>query len=96
MMRVVSRTRIEAFVQRHPQAATSLDHWYRVVKDARWRSLAEVKQVYPQADLVGRRTVFNVAGNRYRVITRINYQRQTLYIGYVLTHAEYTKGKWQT
>lgn len=66
-----------------------------MVRSAAWHSLADVKQVYPQADLVGRRTVFNIAGNHYRLIARINYRVQAVYILAILTHAEYSKGEWQ-
>lgn len=93
-MRVISRRQLEAFVQRHPRAKVSLDAWYQVVKQAQWKTFAEVRRTYPSADVVGRLTVFNVGGNLYRVITRINYQRQIVFIGYVLTHADYDKGDW--
>jgi mRNA interferase HigB len=94
-MRVISRKKIEDFVRHHPTAKASLDHWYHVVQQATWRSLAEVRQVYPHADVVGRRTVFNIAGNQFRLIARINYQKQVVFVGYVLTHADYDKGDWK-
>lgn len=72
-----------------------LAQWYRVTQHARWRSLAEVKRVYPQADLVGDKTVFNIAGNRVRLITYINYPAQIVYIKDILTHAEYDRGDWK-
>jgi mRNA interferase HigB len=94
-MRVISKRRIEEFVGKHPRAKPGLEHWYGVVKQATWKSLAEVKQVYPHADLVGRRTVFNIAGNLFRLIARINYRIQAVYILAILTHAEYSKGRWK-
>ncbi|HEV8713244.1 MAG TPA: type II toxin-antitoxin system HigB family toxin [Candidatus Binatia bacterium] len=94
-MRVISRRRIEEFVRKHPTAKPSLEQWYRVVKQATWKSLAEAKQVYPHADLVGKRTVFNIAGNNFRLIARINYRVQALYILSILTHAEYSKEEWE-
>ncbi|MEW6296876.1 MAG: type II toxin-antitoxin system HigB family toxin [Thermodesulfobacteriota bacterium] len=63
-----------------------------MTQHARWRSLAEAKRVYPQADLVGDKTVFNIAGNRVRLITYINYPAQIVYIKDILTHAEYGRG----
>jgi mRNA interferase HigB len=56
---------------------------------------AELKQVYRNADLVGRRTVFNIAGNKYRLIARVNYQTQRVFVLYLLTRAEYDKGAWK-
>jgi mRNA interferase HigB len=62
---------------------------------ASWRSLVEVRGTYPHADLVGSVTVFNIAGNKYRLIARIQYASQAIYIRCVLTHAEYDKGDWK-
>jgi mRNA interferase HigB len=94
-MRVISRRQIVEFVREHPTAKPSLEQWYRVVKQATWQSLAEVKRVYPHADLVGRRTVFNIAGNNFRLVARINYRRQAVFILAILTHAEYSKEEWE-
>jgi mRNA interferase HigB len=55
----------------------------------------QVKRVYPHADLVGRCTVFNIKGNQYRLITKIEYRIQRIYVNQVLTHAEYDEGKWK-
>jgi mRNA interferase HigB len=68
--------------------------WYKTVKKASWQNLAEVKQ-YPAADLVGRYTVFNICGNKYRLISRIVYRSQTLFVVAVITHEEYDLGKWK-
>ncbi len=73
----------------------SSDFWLHVAKHAAWQNLAETRQDFPHADPVDRRTVFNIGGNKYRMITRINYQRQIVYILYILTHAEYDKGDWK-
>ena len=94
-MRVISKRQIEELVKKHPTAKPNLEQWYQVVKQATWKSLVEVKQVYPHADLVGRRTVFNIAGNKFRLIARINYQGQVVYVLAILTHAEYSKEEWE-
>jgi mRNA interferase HigB len=49
----------------------------------------------PEPDLVGRSTVFNIAGNKYRLIARVNYQTQRVFVLYLLTHAEYNRGAWK-
>ena len=92
---MISRRMLREFSGRHPEAKTSLDAWYHVATHATWTSLADVKQVYPQADFVAGLTVFNISGNHYRLITHIVYRYQTIYIKAVLTHAEYDKGKWK-
>ncbi len=78
---------------------TVLDAWYRTAKSAKWNSLREVRQTYPSADGVPVRekvlTVFNIGGNHFRLIAGINYATQTIFIKYVLTHAEYDKGDWK-
>jgi len=94
-MRIIKRGALEQFWQRHPDSQASLESWYGVVRQARWKTPSEMKRVYPQADMVGRRVVFNIAGNRYRPIARVNYRTQCVFILYVLSHAEYDKGGWK-
>ena len=94
-MNVISYRKIREFLALHPNADTSLNAWYKVARRANWQNLAEVKQVYAHADLVGRYTVFNIKGNDYRLITRIVYRSQTIFVVAVLTHAEYDKDKWK-
>jgi mRNA interferase HigB len=92
---VISRKKTREFSSRHRDAEVSLNAWYRVAKRSNWHNLAELKQVYPSADLVGRYTVFNIKGNKYRLIARIVYRTQTLFIVAVMTHEEYDLGKWK-
>ena len=94
-MRVIKRGALEEFWQDHPDARASLESWYAVVCQANWRTPAHLKQVYRNADLVGRRTVFNIAGNKYRLIARVNYQTQRVFVLHIMTHAEYDKGAWK-
>ena len=93
-MNVISFKRIRDFTAIHSDAASSLKAWYTVVMKAKWQNLAEVKQVYPNADLVGRYTVFNISGNKYRLAARIVYRSQTVFIVAIMTHREYDLGKW--
>lgn len=94
-MRIIKRGALEEFWQRHPDAEASLESWYGVVRSANWKTPAEMKRVYRNADLVGRRTIFNIAGNKYRLIARVNYQSQRIFVLYILTHAEYDRGGWK-
>jgi mRNA interferase HigB len=94
-MRVIKRGALEQFWQVHPDARASLESWYAVVRQAKWKTPAQLKQVYRYADLVGRRTVFNIAGNKYRLIARVNYQTQRVFVLHIMTHAEYDKGAWK-
>jgi len=94
-MRIISRRTLRDFIRRHRNAEPSLEQWYRIVRRASWRSLVEVRRVFPHADQVGRRTVFNIGGNNFRLIARINYRAQKLYVLGVLTHVEYDKEQWK-
>jgi mRNA interferase HigB len=94
-MHVISRKKLREFAERHADILTPLDDWYKIAKVAQWKNLTEVRQFYPSADLVGNFTVFNIKGNDYKLIVSIDYQKQIIYIKYVLTHAEYDKDKWK-
>jgi len=94
-MRIIKRGALVQFWQKHPDAKASLESWYAVARTAAWKTPAEMKQVYPSADLVGRRTVFNIAGNKYRLIARVNYLTRRVFVLYILTHAEYDRGAWK-
>jgi mRNA interferase HigB len=94
-MHIISNKKLKEFAQLHPDAATPLDNWYKVASSAQWKNLAQIRQILSSTDAVGKFTVFNIKGNDYRLITSIDYQRQIIYIKYVLTHAEYDKEKWK-
>lgn len=94
-MNVISFKRIRDFSALHNDAGSSLRAWYTVVKRAKWQSLAEVKRVYPSADLVERYTIFNISGNKYRLVARIVYRTQSVFIVAIMTHREYDLGRWK-
>jgi mRNA interferase HigB len=92
---VISFKRIRDFTAIHQDAATSLKAWYTVVKKANWQNLADVKRVYRSADLVERYTVFNIGGNKYRLVARIVYRSQTIFIVAIMNHREYDLSRWK-
>jgi mRNA interferase HigB len=99
-MRVISRKSLQDFWERYPDALDPLREWYKTALEARWNNLLDVRQTYPHADgvetaLSGTLTVFNICGNKYRLVTRIKYDWQLINIRCVLTHAQYNKGKWK-
>lgn len=94
-MRIISKPVILQFSRRHPEALVPLLNWYRITKVAAWTSLTDVRLDFGHADIVGRRTVFNIHGNHYRLVARVNYRTQRVFILYILTHTEYTKGDWK-
>ena len=80
---------LEKFWKQYPDAKTSLESWYAVLRQATWKTPAEMKQVYHSADIYGRRTIFNIAGNKYRLVVRVNYPYRIVYIRFIGTHREY-------
>jgi mRNA interferase HigB len=72
-----------------------LPNWYKVAKSATWGNLVEARQVYPHADFVDPYTVFNFKGNTYRLIVKIEYRWQMIFVKHLLTHDEYDKGEWK-
>jgi mRNA interferase HigB len=94
-MHVISRKKLRDFCQEHSNSCEILDDWYITASKADWRNLVQVQSVYPKAEAVGNFTVFNIKGNKYRLISSINYDKQVIYIKYVLTHAEYDKDYWK-
>ncbi len=94
-MHIISYKRLREFSGQHAGCEEALDNWFKVARKADWSTLDEVQSVFPQAEAVGNFTVFNIKGNKYRLIVSIDYERQLIYIKYVLTHAEYDKEKWK-
>lgn len=101
-MRIIKRATLAAYWQRNPQAQRGLLYWHKLAKKARWTCLQDVRATFfnAHADAVpaasGRNVVvFNIAGNKYRLITAIHYNRQLAFTLMVLTHAEYDKEKWK-
>ncbi|MFB6274661.1 MAG: type II toxin-antitoxin system HigB family toxin [Halothece sp.] len=94
-MRIISYKTLREASKKHPDLKQSLDDWYEIASKANWNSLEDVRKVFPHADAVGNFTIFNIKGNRYRLIVGIDYIRNTIFIKYVLTHAEYDKDAWK-
>jgi mRNA interferase HigB len=92
---VISYKTIREYKGKHPDSAASLDNWYRVTAAARWENVSELKQVFGTADFVAPFVVFNIGGNKYRLIAEINFRSKTVFIRYILTHKEYDAGKWR-
>jgi mRNA interferase HigB len=94
-MHIITRKRLNEFAEKHPDSKESLQHWYKIMKRKRFQSFAELCAYFPHADQVGKLTVFNIGGNKARLIAAIHYNRQKVYIRAVLTHDEYDQNKWK-
>lgn len=80
---------------RYPQAAGALDQWYRLGKKAAPQSFAELRALFGTVDRVGRYWVFDIGGNKLRLIAAIHFGSGRLFVRSVLTHAEYDRGHWK-
>jgi mRNA interferase HigB len=94
-MHVISQKRLREFWEVHPDAELPLRAWHQVVEQAHWRNFSELRQTYPHADKVGRCTVFNIAGNRFRLAATIRFEYGKVYVRGVMTHAEYNTMRWR-
>lgn len=99
-MRLITWKRLEQWSREHADARHWLDAWGAAVIEAEWKNLGQVRETYPHADEViveSERpvTVFNVRGNRYRMITAIHYNTQCVYAMRFMAHAEYSKDQWK-
>ena len=91
-MRIISRKRLREFWEHHPDARQALQAWYADVKYANWQTPADIKNVYRNASIVANnRAIFNIKGNKYRLVVVVQYQYGIVYIRFVGTHQEYDK-----
>jgi mRNA interferase HigB len=93
-MHVITRKRLNEFAEKFPDSKSALARWYAAMKTGS-SNFAELRAVFPTADRVGKLTVFNIGGNKVRLIAAIHYNRKKIYIRAVLTHAEYDEGRWR-
>lgn len=92
MMRIIAKATVRAFWERFPDAEEPLLAWYREAEKADWASPVEVKEQYRNASIVGHsRVVFNIKGNDYRLVVKINYGYRVVYVRFVGTHGEYDR-----
>lgn len=94
-MHIITHRRIVAAQQAHPQCASALDQWYRLSRKAQWRNFAELWALFPCTDKVGDVFVFDIGGNKLRLIAAVHFNMGRLFVRAVLTHKEYDKGNWK-
>ena len=91
-MRVIARKTLRDFWERHTDAEQQLKAWFHETKVAEWKSFEDIKARYRSADVLsGNRVVFNIKGNAYRLVVKVHYNRGTVFIRFVGTHAEYDR-----
>ena len=95
-MHVISRKSLRTFWERHVESEQPLRRWYKVMTAENFASVADLQATFPSADVVGDLIVFNVGGNKFRLLASIHFNRQKVYVRQVLTHAEYDRGMWKS
>lgn len=94
-MHIITHVRIVEAIQKWSQSATALDGWYRIMKANEPNDFAAMKQLFPAVDKVGKFHVFDIGGNKIRLIAVVMYRAKKVYIRHVLSHSEYDKGYWK-
>jgi len=91
-MHIISRKKLREFWENHPDARSVLESWFADVKHADWQKPDDIKTIYRNASIIdNNRVVFNVKGNKYRVVIAIQYAYRIVYIRFIGTHQEYDK-----
>lgn len=91
-MHIITRTRLTSFGKKHPDAAGPLREWVRVIRLKHYRQHLDVQKDFPRVDFIGtRKAVFNIGGNKYRLVVDLRYDLGRVYIRHIVTHAEYDR-----
>ena len=93
-MRIIAKKTLVLFYTDHPDAKTALEEWHQKTVEAQWENFAQVKQSFNSADLVGNnRIVFNIRGNKYRLVALVLFRIQMVYIRFIGPHSAYNQIK---
>ncbi|NUQ35349.1 MAG: type II toxin-antitoxin system HigB family toxin [Planctomycetaceae bacterium] len=93
-MRVISKKPLREYWGKRPDTKSALEHWWKVTRKARWRNFADVRQSFGSADQRFGWTIFNIGGNKCRLVAKIDHLRGRVYVHRVMTHGEYDRGDW--
>lgn len=93
-MRIISEKKLRKFWQRYPESEIVME-WIKTVESANWNNFSDVRETFNHADIYGSCTIFDVGGNKYRIIGKIAYRIKVVFIRFVLTHSQYDEKKWQ-
>jgi mRNA interferase HigB len=94
-MHIISHAKIIEAQKAHPECRNALEQWYRFTKRVHWESYSDVKSCFSSVDKIGDKFVFDIGGNKLRLITAIHFNTQKVFVRLVLTHNQYDKGDWK-
>ena len=91
-MHIISKKKLVDYYNKHIETKNQLEAWDHEVREAEWNNPQDVKEKYGSASIIGgKRVVFNIKGNKYRLVVQINYEMKIIYIRFIGTHKEYNK-----
>lgn len=94
-MHVIAKPALVEFWTKHPDSESPLQAWYRIMEREVFADFNDLRASFASADYLGGLTVFNIGGNKYRLIAVIHYNRRKVFIRAVLTHPEYDRDNWR-
>ena len=94
-MHVISKKAARLFWEKYPDSETALRGWLKAMRDTEFKNLAELRSAFRSADNVGDLIVFNIGGNKYRLVASVHFNRGKVYVRQILTHEEYDRGRWK-
>ncbi len=95
-MRVISKRALREFWKNEPIAKKPLEDWYRSVVKTDWETFADVRKTFRRADVFRDCVIFDIGGNKYRLIAKIRYQRKKVFVRFVMSHFDYDKDNWKS
>jgi mRNA interferase HigB len=93
-LRVLGTEALDKAKKAHRDLTSPVATWLTIAREATWKNLHEVRLTWRDTDCVKGKTIFNIKGNKYRLIAIVNYSSQTIVVKMLVTHAEYSKGEW--
>jgi mRNA interferase HigB len=93
-LRVLGTEVLDKAKKIHRDLTSSVATWLIIAREAKWKNLNEVRLTWRNTDCVKGKTIFNIKGNRYRLIASVNYASQTIVVRMLITHDEYSMGEW--
>ena len=94
-MHIISKKALREFWEQYPDSETPLRRWFRIIDKNDFRNFAELRATFGSANVVDDFIVFNISGNKYRLVVVIHFNRGKVFIRQVSTHAEYDEGEWK-
>jgi len=94
-MHIITQKRINDAKIAYPEAASGLNHWYKTMRNSRFHDFWELRSAFGSVDKVGKLYVFDIGGNKLRLIAAVHFNSSKVFIRHILTHAEYGRNHWK-